>query len=457
MIASLALIALVQGGSVTDSLLSFADFQREVARTHPVVQAADLSVRRASLGISLARGAFDPTVSAIVEQKRFKGIGYYDEVELRALFPTPFGVDFKLGWERADGEIINPERATPLTGLLSASVVVPLGRRILTDERRTALTQASAALEAAEADRTQAVLGLLNASARAFGVWYEASTRARIAREAEALAAFRLTAVQSRIATGDAAAIDSIEARLELRARRIARLEATNDAIAAQAQAAVFWGDRPLAGAVAPLLVPEETVPPPDATVDARLAAWVETHPIVRRAGARLRDLRAGRSLARQNLLPDAKVELGALNAGRSSSDLFALGATDENYKVSGTASQSLFLAKERARLGIADVGVDISEWELMLARRQVEAGIRIAAAEWRTLAETRALQAESVADARALLDGELRRFAAGETSLLVVNLRERALITEQNTLARLDGRIVAAAAAFTQATGGAR
>lgn len=334
---------------------------------------------------------------------------------------------------------------------------MPLGRRIITDERRTALKQANAAADAADAERTQVTLALLTASARAYGAWYDAEARARIAREGEALAEFRLTAVRSRIAAGDAAAIDSTEARLEVRSRRVARIEAENDALAARTAAQVFIWDDALPPDVRPALLDELPAPPTPDAVQAQLSTLVAGHPSVRRAEARLREVTAGRALARQGLLPDAKVELGALNAGRSTGDLFALGSTDENYKVSGSLSQSLLLLKERSRLGIADLGVDIGDWEVALARRQVEAGIQIALAEWRTLSETRRLQAESVADAELLLAGEVRRFEAGESSLLIVNLRERALIAERNTLARIEGRLIGAAAAFAQAVGDGR
>ncbi len=457
MIGAVAFAFVLQVGGASDPAIGLTEFQQRVARSHPVAQTAVLSARRAAIAVSVARGAFDPTLSAILEQKRFKGIGYYDELEVRALVPTPFGVDFKLGWERADGQIINPERATPLNGLLTASVVLPLGRRIVTDERRTALKQATAAADAADAERTQVTLALLTASARAFGLWYDAEARARIAREGEALAEFRLGAVRSRIVAGDAAAIDSIEARLEVRSRRVARVDAENDALAARTAAQVFIWDDALAPEVRPATLSAIPSPPADEVVATRLAALVGAHPTVRRAEARLREVTAGRALARQGLLPDARVELGALNAGRAANDLFALGATDENYKVSGSLSQSLLLLKERSRLGMAELGVDIGDWEVALARRQVEAGIQIALAEWRTLSETRGLQAESVADAEALLAGEVRRFEAGESSLLIVNLRERALIAERNTLARIEGRLIAAAASFAQATGDGR
>ncbi len=457
MIAGLALSLLLQG--VAGDTVALEDFQRRVLRHHPVAQAADLALRRARFGVSLARGAFDPTVAAGLEQKRFKGIGYYDEFELRATVPTPLGIDFKLGWERADGEIINPERATPSNGLLTAAVVVPLGRRIVTDERRTALKQADAQLTAADAERARGLLQLLAESARSYGAWYEAAQRTDIAREAERIAAFRLGAVRARVVAGDAAAIDTIEARLELRSREVARLDAENDLLAARTAAGVFlWSEQ---GRAEVLAAPRSPGAPaawraaPSVEREARLAEEVRrAHPSVLRAEARLSELRAGRALARQQWLPDARVEFGALNAGSGAGDLFAFGDLSTNQKISGYASQSLLMLRERARIGQAEVGVDLGEWELTLAREQAVASLRIAAASWRALEAQRARQVEAVADAQLLVAGEQRRFEAGESSLLIVNLRERALVTERNALARIEGRLIAAEAAFDLARG---
>ncbi|HRN53436.1 MAG TPA: hypothetical protein PK788_08060, partial [Gemmatimonadaceae bacterium] len=116
-----------------------------VIATHPQVRQAEEARRQADAELLTARGGFDPYLSAMWDTKRFKGIGYYDELDARLVLPTPWGVDFKLGWERAAGQIINPERATPGEGLLSFGITMPIGPRLLTDERRTALRQAEVA------------------------------------------------------------------------------------------------------------------------------------------------------------------------------------------------------------------------------------------------------------------------------------------------------------------------
>ena len=107
--------------------LALEDFLGRVRATHPQVRQAALARQVADAELLAARGAFDPSLSATWDTKRFKGIGYYDELDARLTIPTPWGVDFKAGWERAAGQIINPERATPTGGLLSAGLSLDTG------------------------------------------------------------------------------------------------------------------------------------------------------------------------------------------------------------------------------------------------------------------------------------------------------------------------------------------
>ncbi len=66
----------------------------------------------------------------------------------------------------------------------------------------------------------------------------------------------------------------------------------------------------------------------------------------------------------------------------------------------------------------------------------------------------TAELQRSVIADTRALLDAERFRFEAGETTLLVLTLRERALLDEETRLATLEARLATAWGDLTVAVG---
>ena len=240
MIVALALAGTLAGG---DSL-TLSSLLERVRSAHPVARQAELAQRQAASDLRATRGGFDPVLSARWDYKRFKGIGYFDELDTRLTVPTPWGVDVTLGWERAAGAIINPERTTPAPGLLSAGLSIPLGPRLITDERRTTLRQAELAADAADADANAQVARLLQLAARDWGAWFESEARARIAADGVELARFRLDAVRRRVAAGDAAPIDSLEALAEWERRLLQEVDARAAAAGARLVVSGYLWDR---------------------------------------------------------------------------------------------------------------------------------------------------------------------------------------------------------------------
>jgi len=436
-------------------------FLARVIAQHPQVRQADAARRQADADALTARGGFDPYVSAIWDTKRFKGIGYYDELDARLVLPTPWGVDFKLGWERAAGQIINPERATPTEGLLSFGVSLPIGPRILTDERRTALRQAEIAQEAADADRDAAVARVLQSAARDWGLWSEMERRARITAEGVTLARFRLEALRRRVATGDAAAIDTIEALAEVRSREVLQLDAQAAAAAARIVAEGWlWRpdgtpDRLPDGArAAPQAELAQEAMLQDRVSGDGMRYLVARHPFVQQATARWRQAEAARRLAAVNILPSASVELSGLSAGGTLGAINPPSLSGEESKFSGNVRLPLFPRREVGRLRAAEERTRVLQLERDRVRRDVEIEAGRALLELTTVDSQLVRQESLVTLQERLLAAEQQRFAAGESTLLVVNLRERALLDERLRLAALVARRARALGTLAVATG---
>lgn len=436
-------------------------FLARVIAQHPQVRQAEAARRQADAELLTARGGFDPYVSAIWDTKRFKGIGYYDEFDARVVLPTPWGVDFKLGWERAAGQIINPERATPGAGLFSFGVALPIGPRILTDERRTALRQAEIAQEAADADRDAAVARVLQAAARDWGIWAEMTRRARITAEGVELARFRLDALRRRVDVGDAASIDTIEATAELRAREVLRLDAEAAADGARLVAEGWlWRadgtpDQLPAGAVAAdqAVLSQETMLV-DRVSGAGLRFLVARHPFVQQATARWRQAEAARRLAAVSILPSAMVELSGLGAGGSLGDVNLPQLSGEESKFSGNVRLPLFPRREVGRLRSAEERTRALQLERERVRRDVEIEAQRALLEVTAVDSQLVRQESLVLLQQRLLAAEQQRFNVGESTLLIVNIRERALLDERLRLAALVARRARALGTLAVASG---
>ncbi len=460
-VAALALLLVATSARAQDAapVVAFDAYAARVRAHHPVARQAALLAEQARAEQQVARGAFDPVLSAAWDRKTFGTTEYYDYATAKLTVPTPLGPDLVVGYERADGRYISPDRRTPGAGLVTAGFSIPVGQRLLTDERRTALAVARALRTAAEADREAAVNELVVTAAKDYAAWYEAARRAAIAADGLGLAEFRLEAVRRRVRAGESAAIDTVEAALELRRRAVQRAEAAQAAFAARLLAeAHLWDARG-----APLALPVDAAPAftpalAPAADPADVARWVETaeraHPEVRKAAGRADQTEAQRRLAAQGLLPALEVQAVALADRGGAWSLSPGAALDGNAKVGATAKLPVLLLRERGRLSAAAARDEQQRLELARVRREVGIAVRTAANDVAALDGLLEAQRAAVAQARALRDGEQRRFEAGESTLFLVNTRERAVLDEEAKLAALEAKRLVAAAALDAARG---
>lgn len=441
---------------------TFATFIAQVMADHPVARQADLLAEDVRSQLRTAWGAFDPTIAATWDQKRFDGTNYYAYSDISLKVPTPIGSDIKVGFESARGTFISGDRRTPSVGQLTAGMTVPLGQRILTDERRTALAQARAVRDAGEADRLALYNALLLNASRTYGSWYEQWRRRAIAREGVALARFRLDAVANRVRNGESPPVDTVEASLEVDRREVLREEAEAAFFAAElALTAYLWDANgepvDLAPSVRPSLegLNAAAQPPVDSATVARwLATANATNPSLRKADADVRSANALRALTQQQLIPFAEAGVYALSSRGESPDFLEQPLREDNYKVALEIKSPLLFLKERGRFGSAGARLDIRRVERDRLGREVDNAIRIAANDLDVLRRIVVQQALNVSRSVLLRDAEQARFDNGESTLLVVNLRERAVLDESVRLAQLEARVAATRAALALAIG---
>lgn len=444
----------------TASTLAFGDLARQVLATHPIARQARLGADQARSDVLIARGAFDPTLTATLDQKTFTGVQYYNYATAEAKVPLPYlGSDVKLAYERAVGQRIAADRYTPKNGIFKLGIGVPLGQRIFTDERRTALAQARALADVAEGERQGALNKLLFSVAKSYAAWFQADRVRAIAREGVDLAEFRLRAVRARVQRGEAPPIDTVEANLEVQRRTVARYEADQAYYAASLDVSNYlWDDRVQPVDLAPDARPTARgleATPVDST---RLAGWLQAatdrHPEVVKANAKVDQAAAGRSLAQQAVIPFAELSLNSVAPRTNFPGLTESSRFDRNYTLGGTFKTPLLFMKERGKLNQADQKLESQRLEEVRVRRSVALDVRQAVNDLATLVRVIDMQRLAVAQARQLLRGEVRRFEQGESSLLYVNIRERYVLEASQKLAELEAKYVGTRAGLAVAVG---
>lgn len=437
----------------------FVVFADAVLANHPIARQAQTIADQARAELRQAWGAFDPTIIAAWDRKTFGGTEYYNYVDAALKIPLPIGADVTVAFDRTLGRYVNPDRRTSGNGTVSAGLSIPLGQRLITDERRTALQQARAARDLGEADRTGLVNKLLFSAAKEYGTWYETWRRRAIAQEGEGLADFRLRAVRQRVRNGESAPIDTIEALLELQRRQVTRFEAEAAFYVTTLGVTAYLWDSTGAPRPLPLNAKPTTDGLGSAAMDSTrletlLAVALRRHPDLLKVQAKVRQAEAERLLATQGLLPLAEAKLEALGERGSDVAFFSRSRLEDNYKSGFAVKTPLLFLKESGKYGATGQKLAFQRLEEDRLRRDVEFEARAAIFELSNLERLLIGQRENVRHARLLRDAEQLRFENGESTLLILNLRERLVLDEATKLAALEGKVAGARGALALATG---
>lgn len=438
---------------------AFPEFVDLVLANHPVAQQARLVAEQARAELRTAWGAFDPKFSASWDQKRYDGTEYFNYFESALKIPLPIGADVTLAFDRTMGRYFNPERRTVGNGTFSAGVSIPLGQRIITDERRTALQIARAARDLGEADRTAILNKLLFSAAKDYGAWYEAWRRRAIAQEGEALAAFRLQAVRARVNNGESAPIDTVEGLLELQRREVTRFEAEAAFYIATLNITAYLWDAqgrptPLPGVAKPVLLGLESGGLDSTRLDGLLQTATTRNPDLLKVQAKVKQAEADRLFATQGLLPFAEAKLSGVGERGNTEQFFQRERLDENYKAGLTISSPLLFLKETGKFGSTGAKLEFQQVERDRLRREVEFDARAAIFDLSNLERLLDRQSANVRNAGLLRDAEQIRFENGESTLLILNLRERLVLDEATKLAAYEAKVASARGALALATG---
>ena len=192
------------------------------------------------------------------------------------------------------------------------------------------------------------------------------------------------------------------------------------------------------------------------AAVPALLARVMALHPDVRKAEGKVAQAAADRALARQAMIPLASAELYALR-GNGSGTGFDFGnaiARDANYKGAISVASPLLFFKERGKFRSTDAKFERAGLEALEMRRDVVLLVRTAINDLAQYDAQLTLQRDAVRLFRILSAGERAKFDAGESTLFLVNTRERQVLDEELKFVALQAKYLSARAALAVAAG---
>ena len=428
----------------TTQVLTLEEYQRIILANHPVASQARLLTEQARQELRIARGVFDPELVSKLYRKEFNGKEYYNTWDITLYVPLCFGPVLKAGYEKNEGQYLNPEKNTPADGLSYAGISIPLGQGLFIDERRSTLRQARLMQDIAEAERVKLINKLLLEATKDYWDWLLQYRTVQLYQEALELADFRLRAVSIRAQEGDLAAIDTVEARMAVQDRQVLLEQAQLNYNNTRLRVAVhLWAENEV-----PLELQENTIPTLAGSelvtlqrdsLDQLLQFARRNHPDLLKLDLKGAQLEIEQRFAADKLKPKLNIDYNVLQSDfYLDSEALDQQYMGNNYKLGVSFSLPLFLRQERGKLQLTKAKQQANALELTQATREVEASIVAAYNEWLALEQQIRLQEQAVANALTLRNGEIIRFENGESSLFLINSREVKLLESQVKLYEL-------------------
>lgn len=430
MIAALALAAgLATSAPVDDDTsVSLVEVLDAVERTHPRLDAARASAERAGAAAFAARGPFDPRLRV---RGAFQPIGYYRwnvvETELRAR-TIAFGLTPFVGWRLGLGEfpIYDGRQQTARAGEVRAGVELPLLRDGMIDGPRAARRKADRSRSIAGREAEQRRLELLRDAAVAYWEWVAAGERVAVRERLYELARERGRGMDRQLRDGNVAEFEALDNQRLILAREAGLVAARRDVRRAAIDLSLFLRDAEGAPREPAGAIPALAMPPPlieDVDLQAEIAGALERRPDVAIAEAVLANARVDTELARNAVLPSLTAQAYvAKDLGNGPAAL-----RPAEVAVGVAFEIPLGLRGARGELRSARAELRRLQHELEFVRDRVGVEVRAAHVEMRAARRRAELAGEQAALAETLATAERARLGLGESTILVVNLREEA------------------------------
>ena len=400
--------------------LSAAQFVQWVDANHPVLAAVRNKLPIAKAELLKARGAFDPAIVGNYASKEYGGDLYYEIPSVQLTLPTASPIDLHVDWNAIDGINTNPQNKLPDEGLFAIGGMINLGNGLMTDERRTSLRMAKAAVDLTDAEAQLYRNKLLAKALSDYWKWYEAYASLKAYESALTAAQEVYDFTINSFDAGDAAAIDTLDARALLTTWQTDYFKARNKAISAMYTASNWlWS----ADGQPMLLKPESRPIEMMEALQIQLELDPE-HPLYVYNDNKEEQFRLKRQLAREYLKPKVAVGGAVLMPGNFSEFPTSADYDPNNRMVKAKLDMPLFLRTGRGYS--RSQNLQLQNFQLERSETENSWNNALSAAAEGIVQLEVALNAslKNQESLRLLLEAEKRKLELGDSELIKVNLR---------------------------------
>lgn len=433
--------------------LTLTDVLRIVEENHPKLRGAGVQRQIAAAKRLEKQGAFDPVFSVGSDYYRFNSTttrGKLAEATISdALveFQTRYGVKVTAGTRYNLGRVKSPLSSTGDAGEYFVEFKVPLLRGARINEKSAAERQALLGEPLAETDFELARLDLILKAANSYWDWVGSKRKLDVARSLLELAEFRATAVKDRVNAGDLPQIDAIEADLEVQRRKGNLVKADRDLQKAAFKLSLsLWApNSQQALSPAPEQVPDVFAAPAVFTDSQAIEGQkfaLERRPELRALLLNRQITQVDLDLAKNQRQPGIDL---TFSPGRDT----GFAAIGNTLKAGVTFTLPLRQRTADGRIGAASLKLDKIELDTLNERQRITTEVFDAVSAINTSYERYRAAEQEVELAKKLEEGERTKFQLGDSTLFLVNQRERATAEAKVKLIEIQAEYEQAVATF--------
>jgi outer membrane protein TolC len=409
-----------------------------VQQFYPLIAAAQADLDSAEGQALTAAGGFDPTA-------RVRGsftptgpytYGYFDATveQPTSLWGSSFFVGYRLGqpmqpWGVGSAEVpvYDGRLLTNEGGEVRAGVTVPLWRDGPIDRRRAELARTAAGIRVAQSSVLAQRIDAEKLASYRYWDWVFAGERLNIAQELLRIARVRDSQFAQRAAAGDIANIEQLDNARTVQARVNATVAATRALEQASIELSLYLRDsagRPLmpqaarlpVGALAPRVVDTS-----DAALQQAINLALAQRPELERFNAQQSQADVELRVAQNQLAPSIQV------SAQIAQDIGTQSAVRARTELSAGVSVEIPIPNRGAqgRIQSASAAITRVQQQLRLMRDRVVADVRDAFSALRAADQRMQSASIELALAERVEQGERQRFENGDSTILLLNLRE--------------------------------
>lgn len=436
----------------SDSSLSLKGFFELIKQYHPVVKQSGLRIQQTIAAIQMAKGNFDPTLQGSFGSKELDQTRYYSYQEADITLPTWYGITLDAGVENMNGQRLNSSETEGR--LVYAGVEVPLAKNLIYDKRRAALHQAQIQKQLTENEQLAILNDLMMDAAEKYWQWVKYDRLLQILKQNLNNTRIRMNMTRSSFLLGERAAIDTLEAFIQVQNLESLQLQYQQIYFNARMDVSAFlWNQQ-----MQPVTLTESIHPDTRWEFSAsslipssNLLMNVEQHPLLKASEKKIAFAQNNRKLKFQELLPKVNLQYRFLD--KKNEGLFNM-PFQNNYQYGLKVGVPVFWFEGRGAYRAARLKVNEAEWDYRLKQWQLEVKMQQYTNEVKLLKAQLDYMETMYQNQKELVTAEEKKMELGESSLFLVNTRENKLLELMEKWMDLKVKSQKAACALLWSTG---